>query len=96
MSNITKDILNKNNIEIKINNKDYILCLEINKSKNSLSILIRSKNNYRFQSIYEELLKSYRFFSAFESLEEIKEELNKYLSEQNNFKINFENEDKNV
>ena len=60
--------------------------LGINKNENKLFILIKSKNifevnYYQFESTYEELLISYKFFNAFESLEEIKEELEKFFSE---------------
>ena len=99
MNNTTKDALNQNSFDIKINSEEYILNFGISKNNNKLSMLIRSKNvfsldYYQFESSYEEFINSNKFLSAFESLDEIQEELNKYFSESKYYKINFENEKK--
>ena len=75
--------------------------LGINKNENKLFILIKSKNifelnYYQFESTYEELLISYKFFNTFESLEEIKEELEKFFSEKKCYIITYESDKKKI
>ena len=87
------------NFEIKINNENFIFNLGLNKDKKKIMFLIRTKNvfdlnYYKFESSFEELIKINKFFNAFESLEEIKEEFDKIISDSKNVTFTFENEKK--
>ena len=98
---LTKKNCYEKNFEIKINNEEYILNLSLNKDKNKLSIIIRSKkvselNYYKLEKTYDELINSNKYLNALDSLEEIKEELDKIFSEQKNITINYENEKKTI
>ena len=94
-----KENISQKNFEIKINNENFILNLGLNKDENKLCILARTNNifefnYYKLEATYDELTKLNKYFIGFESLEEIKEELNKIFSEPKNLTINFENEQK--
>ena len=98
---ITKENCDEKNYEIKINNEEYILNLGLNKDKNKLSIIIRSKkvselNYYKLEKTYDELINSNKYLTALDSLEEIKEEFDKIFSEQKNITISYENEKKTI
>lgn len=87
------------NFEIKINNENFIFNLGLNKDKKKIMFLIRTKNvfdlnYYKLESSFEELIKINKFFNAFESLEEIKEEFDKIISDSKNVTFTFENEKK--
>ena len=92
---------NEKNYEIKINNEEYLLNIGLNKDKNKLNIIIRSKkvselNYYKLEKTYDELINSNKYLNALDSLEEIREELDKIFSEQKNITINFENDKKKI
>ena len=92
---------NEKNYEIKINNEEYLLNIGLNKDKNKLNIIIRSKkvselNYYKLEKTYDELINSNKYLNALDSLEEIKEELDKIFSEQKNTTFNFQNDKKSM
>ena len=89
---LIKENCDEKNYEIKINNEEYILNLGLNKDKNKISIIIRSKkvselNYYKLEKTYDELVSSNKYLNALDSLEEIKEELDKIFSEQKKYYI---------
>ena len=98
---LIKENCDEKNYEIKINNEEYILNLGLNKDKNKISIIIRSKkvselNYYKLEKTYDELISSNKYLNALDSLEEIKEELDKNFSEQKNTTFNFQNDKKSM
>ena len=98
---LIKENCDEKNYEIKINNEEYILNLGLNKDKNKISIIIRSKkvselNYYKLEKTYDELISSNKCLNALDSLEEIKEELDKNFSEQKNTTFNFQNDKKSM
>ena len=98
---LIKENCDEKNYEIKINNEEYILNLGLNKDKNKISIIIRAKkvselNYYKLEKTYDELISSNKYLNALDSLEEIKEELDKIFSEQKNTIFNFQNDKKSM
>ena len=98
---LIKENCDEKNYEIKINNEEYILNLGLNKDKNKISIIIRSKkvselNYYKLEKTYDELISSNKYLNALDSLEEIKEEFDKIFSEQKNTIFNFQNDKKSM